>query len=157
MTKISKIAQRVKAQLATRDPASMPKKPGLPLPRLLPYLRSAFDSLELVWIDAKVLDQMWALNTAYYLPVSYPEPKNEWFSHPDSTDDRYGIIVAVIGLETVSQRDSVCFTNGRHRTRWLMSCGFSEIIAAIDSEQVSNAMRLGLVTRRVVDGDRMVL
>ncbi|MYM33712.1 hypothetical protein GTP38_05085 [Duganella sp. FT94W] len=146
-------------QVAGRDPAMMPKKPQplLPLPSLRPYYFGGFEEMNMVWVDSKILEKMWSLNSAYYIRISNPEPKDEWFSHANSTDDRYGIIVPIISLETVEQRDSIFFTNGRHRTRWLIDSGFSEIVVAMGSSQIPKAMSLGLVTRNVVDGDRLSL
>jgi hypothetical protein len=159
MKTVSEIMQLAVSQVAARDPALTPKKPQplLPLPSLRPYYIGGFEEMGMVWVDSKVLDKMWSLNTVYYIRDSNPEPKDEWFSHADSTDDRYGIVVPIISLETVEQCDSVCFTNGRHRTRWLIDSGFSEIVVAMGLSQIPQAMSLGLVTRNVVCGDRLSL
>ena len=159
MKTISEIIKLAASQVAVRDPALTPKKPDplQPLPSLLPYYIGGFEEMDMVWVDSKILDKMWSLNSAYYIRVSNPEPKDEWFSHANSTDGRYGIIVPIISLETVEQRDSICFTNGRHRTRWLIDSGFSEIVVAMGSSQIPKAMSLGLVTRDAVDGDRLSL
>jgi len=122
------------------------KKPSGSTFNLKAHLRDETDAV-MVWINAEMLDKMWQLNEAYYLESYNGEPKDAWFSHEDSNDPNYGIIAPEIWLETIGGKLTVGFKNGRHRTRWLIQCGFKELLIGMYRPAIVQAKQIGLARK----------
>jgi hypothetical protein len=117
------------------------------------YTTTPFDFIELVWVDSGCLDKMWSHNSDDYVAVWKGEPCPKWFLRGGTND---AFIVPVLSVGTNHHEPDITFTDGRHRTRWLISnMGFKSIPIGIARDQIDYAKQIGLMIRPVNDGDEL--
>lgn len=100
-----------------------------------------------VLVDPKRFEDLWKKD-GLYLPNWGKPPRDKWF-HLGKDGKRIGFIA---GLAAMGSEESIGFTNGRHRTRWLLEAGLKELPICIPHEEHDQWMEaeLILVTRQPI-------
>lgn len=93
-----------------------------------------------VLVAAAQLDILWRLDGGLYVPRWDGPPRDRWFSF----DDR-GEICAFQGALASCGLGRIGFTNGRHRTRWLLQSGMSAIPICVPFEEMDEWSAMGLL------------
>ncbi len=112
------------------------------------------------WINANILDQLWKVDKGLYKECWVGDPIRNWFEFKDKKKYAFKTADAHIYDQDNSRflnTPYACFTNGRHRSRWLMSLGFEEIPIGLKDRCFKRALLLGIPVRRVADNDTLPL
>lgn len=91
-------------------------------------------------VAAARLDALWQLDGDLYVPRWDGRPRERWFSRDDD-----GEICAFQGALVSCSLGTVGFTNGRHRTRWLIQSGMSAIPICVPLEEMGEWNAKGLL------------
>jgi hypothetical protein len=111
-----------------------------------------FDNMELVWMDASVLDELWRKDSDCILSWK-GDPRDQWFMKRET---REGLRLPEVSVTFDDNIPSIEIHSGRHRTRWLISnLHKARIPVAIHESQVDRAMSIGLVVGRIVDDEEI--
>lgn len=113
------------------------------------FLSASFDEeFEAVWVDVAALESMWP---AQYRVSSWNGPPcDTWFMRPEVPD---GLRLPLLSLTASKGHDPITFLNGRHRSRWMISRGLTEIPVGVAVNQIAVGKQLGLITRVAKAGD----
>ncbi len=117
-------------------------------------LHTLIDDIELVWADSTKLDDLWKMDPTDYIAAWKGEPRDIWF-RPRATRDAF--LVPVLSIIFKDDLPSISFSNGKHRTRWLignMKC--REIPIGVRSNMIDRGMAIGLILRRVADDEEIL-
>lgn len=99
-----------------------------------------------VWVHAHKLELYWRREESLYLEKWVGPPRDFWFQM-GVAEKRKAFRAGLACLDTSRYGEHVIgFTNGRHRTRWLLSRGLTEIPICIPWEQIYEWKNLGLTT-----------
>lgn len=97
------------------------------------------------FLHAEVLERLWANDGLCAEVLSWSgEPLNKWFY-----DEGKSIY---LGCAYFSD-NSISFSNGRHRTRWMMQQGLKSIPVCIAASSYYEALLSGLISRRGFEGE----
>lgn len=110
------------------------------------------------WMPVKELEKAWKRDHGYYLNKRWSGDRGGWFDFDDNEQPLLVLPYAHIqfchpwGIGWLPKRPVLSFTNGRHRTRWMIQHQASAIPLLFDKEdlQFHEAVRIGLV--EVVEG-----
>jgi hypothetical protein len=117
-------------------------------------LHTLFENIELVWADSTKLDDLWKLDPTDYIAVWEGEARDIWFRPRESRD---AFLVPVLSINFENDVPPISFSNGRHRTRWLISNMKSrEIPIGVHSNMIDRGLATGLLLRRVADGEEIL-
>ena len=93
-----------------------------------------------ILVHGALLEKQWR-RSDLYLESWERLPPCQWFYH-----DEVGKPIAFLaGLACLGQDDTVGFTNGRHRTRWILSLGLLHVPVCVPFEQIDAWMATDLV------------
>ena len=109
-----------------------------------------------VWVDAKLFDRLWS-NEELYVADWIGDPKIGWFTYDRAGEKKEGIQIADVSLAIEEDKVSIGFTNGRHRTRWMLQHGLKEIPIGVWEEQIAPGIKAGIISRMVTQNDRVNL
>lgn len=84
------------------------------------------DSLIPILADRERLEAMWSLNTEQYLESYSNPPDCDWFSYDEGHP--YKFHVSDCHIEKIEEGCVLRFSNGKHRTRWLLDHTDLELI-----------------------------
>ena len=118
------------------------------------FLRPSTDDMELVWVNSSELDRYWS-NDDSYIGEYGAEPNSAWFMDREKKD---GLILPEVILIRNGDLRSASISANRHRTRWLISDKqLKEIPVGMREGDIEDAIKLGLVTRRVSEDETIDL
>lgn len=72
------------------------------------------------------------------------EPRKRWFKD-------FELSCLIIGRASF-ENNALRFSNGRHRTRWLLQQGYEEIPIFMNSKSIEEAVSTGMFSSRAFDG-----
>jgi hypothetical protein len=115
------------------------------------------------WVHAERFEELWRRNPQTHLFVSAwrCEPDKSWFRHEWSRNSlgtkAIAFQTADIYLEPRESIVTIGFTNGRHRTRWLLQSEADQIPVGIEEDDIPKAVEIGLAVRQVEKTDELVI
>lgn len=128
---------------------------GLEASILKIHLHANVEGYELVWANSVRLEELWDPDSPYHIAFWEGEPNMSWF-RPKGTRDYFLAPIVTLGSEEIEP--SVSIPSGRHRTRWLISnLECKEIPVGMHEGKIDIGKSLGLVSRRVEEGDEIQL
>jgi hypothetical protein len=107
-----------------------------------------------VIVDRQLLEHYWRRDTDYYPSFRWP-PHSSWFPRFDGATPvsfRPGVAYFENGYDGKSK---IHFSNGRHRTRWLIEKEVAEVVIALSLNTAQAAIVCGLVAKKINHGDRV--
>jgi hypothetical protein len=72
------------------------------------------------------------------------EPRKRWFKDSEQS-------CLIIGRASF-ENNALRFSNGRHRTRWLLQQGYKEIPILMNSQSIVEAVSAGMFSSKALDG-----
>ncbi|WP_143613073.1 plasmid fertility inhibition factor family protein [Thiohalospira halophila] len=102
------------------------------------------------------LEQLWRKD-ALYIRQWQGEPKSVWFRRSRPKKERVAFYVPHLNIELDTHGYAISFTNGRHRTRWLLQAGKKEVPVGLEEGEIALADELGLLARTVRADDELQL
>lgn len=93
-----------------------------------------------VLVDPRRFDELWSKDDLY-LESWNQLPRETWFIEAPS-GSRVGFIA---GLAAMSNDSSIGFTNGRHRTRWLLEQGIKRLPICMPPEELDQWLAADLI------------
>lgn len=100
-----------------------------------------------IWVFSSKLEELWG-NDKIAIKKWEGDPDITWFNY-DNNRNRIAFLTADMSLLVVEGKIKIYFTNGRHRTRWLLQQGFELIPVGINKESIQFAIKIGLAARIV--------
>lgn len=110
-------------------------------------LNTLFDDFVMVRVSVPILDKLWAKSPLFLPTVPQGLPPSRWFK----SASKNWIDVPTIFFDD----DAINMCDGRHRARWLINTGRSEIIVGMPRSQVERGWAVGLVVGHANNGDHM--
>ena len=98
-------------------------------------------------VSPQKLESLWPIDDLYVAAWS-GEPLSDWFRLDDYRNPT-AFRTADVRVSTSQMGPSISFLNGRHRTRWLLQQGLTEIPIGIYVDELNLAISLGLTIRPV--------
>ncbi len=111
------------------------------------FLTTSTPNLEVVWVSAETLEELWKLNTENYISNWTGHPKNVWFMGNADTRKERGIPTLILAEMTINlgKQPTITIIHNRHRTRWLIQNGFNEIPIGLSKFEINYGRSIDLV------------
>ena len=103
-------------------------------------------------VNAAAFDALWRqFDPVRHVPVWEGDPRTGWFSWEGVSPDGPPAVLCTADVSLTRQglRWGVEFTNGRHRTRWLMQEGLVRLPIGLTDDGLLIAVEMGLNPRRL--------
>jgi hypothetical protein len=99
-------------------------------------------------VNTELLEKFWGNDQDYYKSYTYP-PHHKWFGFDENERANvFKIGVCYFSRFEISEY-KLQFSNGRHRTRWLLENNAQEIPIAILDSCYEMAVESGLIVRKL--------